>query len=760
MKSEKNFLRIINALIILAIIGSPFFYWRTTVYPYTFSKTIFFQVVVEILFFFWLGLVFLNKKYRPKLTPLVLAGGIFFLVLLITSITGIDFWRSFWATIERAFGVFALLHFGALALVISSLRAEINFRKILYWSLGMAVVISGVALIQLTNPYFLMNEGVGSIDRPGATFGNPSFLAGYLTFHIFIAFYFLAGYFRKDVFFRNLKKIEILFLSGALVLNTVVLFQTQTRGDILGLGLGLFVLLLMFTFRGVDFKAKILGRRVFYGGILALLVVLAGGFWVTRSNDFWNKVPGLSRFKDISLEGKDLAPRLSALEAGWKGFKEKPVLGWGWDNFNVVYNKHYDPKILSVSYSETRFDKPHNYLLEYLVAGGIPLFLAYLSLIFLAGYQALKIKDRLLSNIFIAFVASYFVRGFFLFETLGPFLVLFLFLAWIDNQYKKDKNLDLDSKPVNNIGKQKYKEIGSWGIWLGAPVILIFIYFANISGWRSNHYEYSGFNYFSANRPKEAIASFKKAVEIWSPYRWFIERDYAAALTEAYFYNPELIPKEEVILALKAMEDSTSRHPRDAYGHYALVDMYNQAAEIDPENYVAAAERHGAIALELSPNRQQVLFSLAKTKSLKNDIKGALEISKKALDLNPEVADAHFYYGLFLHVDGQTDLSYEHLKRANELGRKWKNFNEPLVVGNFFADSGRLEEAIELYKVAEKMDQNALEVKMKLGIAYYFNDQKDLAKEKILEVMKVFDLTKSDVYESVLPILRDLDLVN
>jgi len=35
--------------------------------------------------------------------------------------------------------------------------------------------------------------------------------------------------------------------------------------------------------------------------------------------------------------------RLRSWNIGLKGFKERPILGWGIGNYNVVFNKHYDP---------------------------------------------------------------------------------------------------------------------------------------------------------------------------------------------------------------------------------------------------------------------------------------------------------------------------------------------------------------------------------------------------------------------------------
>ena len=55
------------------------------------------------------------------------------------------------------------------------------------------------------------------------------------------------------------------------------------------------------------------------------------------------------------------------------GIKERPIIGWGPENYSVLYHKHFNPDILS-SYntSEVWVDKPHNATLEMFVAGGIP----------------------------------------------------------------------------------------------------------------------------------------------------------------------------------------------------------------------------------------------------------------------------------------------------------------------------------------------------------------------------------------------------
>lgn len=752
LMDKSKLLRLVNFFSYILIVGTPLFYLKKSVYPYTFSKTLFFQAVVEIIFFLWLILVFLDKKYRPKLNSFGWGVLVFLGALLLASVLGEDFARSFWSTQERNLGVFSFLHLGAIFFVFSSLGGDLPWKKFFYSSLITSMVVVSIAFIQLEQPNLLLNEPIGG--RPGATFGNPTFLAGYLVFQFFLALYYLLNNFEKkfklghhgDSFFENV------FLVLSLLFSVAGLFLTQTRGDILGLVFGVLAVLIFLAFKPFKFPG-IWGRRNFYVWILAALLAFGSVFWLTRGAEIWSYVPGLSRFRDVSLSDQGLQPRLIAIKAAWEGFKEKPILGWGFENFNLVYNKHYDPDALELGYQETRFDKPHNLFFEILVTGGLVLFFGFVFVIATFVFYLFKQRDDFWKKIGLGVITAYLVRSFFVFDTIGPILMLYLFMSFTSVlvlvEFHKNKE----------VGSRE-KRFNPWILSFLAVLVLVVVYSLNIKPMVAANDQFWGFNYFVQNKPNLAIEKFSKAIEAPTPYSYYFKRDYATALAETYFYRPETIDKEAVVAAIEKMEAVTREHPKDAYNHYVLVDLYNQVSSIDPERFLAAAEREAAIALELSPNRQQVLFSLSKTKHLQGKKEEALEILEKAISLNPNIADAHFYYGLLAYDFGKIDLGYQELQKSIELGRRWKNFHEPLVVGNFFADSGHIDEAIELYRVAEEMEPTDLEVKMKLGIAYYFNNQKDLAREKILEVMTKFDITDSEAYEEIFPILRDLGLVN
>ncbi|MBU6500375.1 MAG: O-antigen ligase family protein [Patescibacteria group bacterium] len=776
--SERNLLNTIKFFVFAIVAVTPLFFISDTVYPAIIPKTALFQSLTEAAFFLWLALVIFNKDYRPKLTPIVWGITVFLGALIITSIFGVDPSHSFWSGYERDFGVVTIIHMVAFMLIISSIFTKKDNRRLLYATLISSFVVAITAISQVKFPEImpwikLLDTSAASYYRPGSTFDNPSFLAGYLIFNFFFALYLLFDEFRNKiggVINNNAKKSEknlglIIFLFLSMASSIIALFFTQTRGAILGWGMGLFILLILFTLRPPALTNKWLNKRSLYGIVLVLIIVGGAGFWFTRSNSFWSRIPGLNRFKDVSvsLSSEELQPRLSAIRAAWKGFLDKPVLGWGWENFNIVFNKYYDPHSLELNYQETRFDKPHNFLMELLNAGGIALTLAFLGLVVAFIWEAWRSRN-IFGQIAVATFVAYAVQNLFLFDTLGPALMLYMLFGLLNGIYWRESS---DSGEVggynfkNNGGAGKPRGIiAGYAIYAAIVSAAIVVYFVNILTVQAAYDEYWAYQYLANGKVEQGINYFHDAIGVWSPYNYNFVRDYATDMSQAYFYNNNGgVPEDEVKWSIEQMEKVRDAHPLDAFNHYLLVDVYNQSSAIDPKLYLPGAEKEAAIALSLSPNRQEVYFSLSKTKYLEGDTSQALALLKYALELDENVPDAHFYYGVMAYAANDPATGYDEIEKSIKMGREWTIFYEPRTVAGLFADSGHTDEAIALYQQALDMQPQDIEAQIKLGLAYYvFKGNKGGARSLLSHVAETFDFTKSPLYLQIKPILDDLGI--
>ena len=108
-KYENLFLKTVEIGVVLALftplILGPFGL-SFSAYP----KAVFFRTIVEITFIFYLLLIFLNPRYLPRISLLVLVVSAFVGILILSSLLGLNSHRSFFGDPERAEGVILHLH--------------------------------------------------------------------------------------------------------------------------------------------------------------------------------------------------------------------------------------------------------------------------------------------------------------------------------------------------------------------------------------------------------------------------------------------------------------------------------------------------------------------------------------------------------------------------------------------------------------------------------------------------------------------------
>jgi O-antigen ligase len=347
----------------------PLFVFSSTFFPFITGKAFIFRIVVEIIFAAWLVLTLSDINFRPKRNILLYTFSAFLVVIFFANFFGMNFTRSFWSNFERMEGYITLLHlFGYFLIMGTVLKSEIHWRR--YFNI--TLIANAILCV-----FFALKQVVGaaqihqSATRVDGTLGNATYLAIYLMMHIFIALI---------LFFRTKNMYTRIAYGVSILLQLFIMYHTGTRGAVLGLimGLGLCALLIALFER----KEKML-RKVSIGAIVFLLL-LVGGFMLVKDKSFVRNSPTLSRFAEISFQSSffEGQGRYYVWPIAWQGIKERPVLGYGQNNFSYVFNKNYDPHMWA---QEQWFDRTHNIVLDWLIAGGFLGLLSYLS-IFVAAF--------------------------------------------------------------------------------------------------------------------------------------------------------------------------------------------------------------------------------------------------------------------------------------------------------------------------------------------------------------------------------------
>lgn len=437
-----NILKSIIWLGLVVIIFSPLYLSPRLFFPFIVTKTIAFNVAVEIMFLAYLILAWRQPAYRLRLNLVTILMAIYLAIIFVSSLLGNDFYRSFWSNNERSEGILLLLHLFLFLMVLTSF-----FRRFKDWlyvfdlSFLAGFIVSLYALGQFFQVSFLPASTGGA--RLTATIGNAGYMAGYLIFAIFFGLLLLFK--RQNIY------LKIYYFFG-ITLNIFIVIFTETRGGWLALFLGglLFGLYLCFFY----FKSRWLkaagAALIILGLVLPFVLMLnKNSQWVTN-----NRI--LNRVASISPESTTAQNRFMTWGSAWAGFRERPILGWGYENFYQPFDKYFNPKIKDVVW----YDRAHNIIFDRLLTGGLLGLSFYLSLLFWPvlwlwrNYQKKEGNNRkyFVPLTFTLVVIAYFIQNLFIFEALVTYVPLFLVLAFIglfgphyDWPFLKNKNFKLIS---------------------------------------------------------------------------------------------------------------------------------------------------------------------------------------------------------------------------------------------------------------------------------------------------------------------------
>lgn len=612
---------------------------NTMFFPFITGKNFAFRILVEILFALWAILAVYDSAYRLKRSWVAVAVGAFIGVMAVADILGANFGVSFWSNYERMEGLVALLHFGAYFLVVSSvLTTEKLWERLLQTSLGASVIMGGYGILQLTGQ-LVIHQGSTRID---ATLGNATYLAVYALFHIFIASFLMA---------RNGVSRGMRFVYGAVFfLNLFVLYSTQTRGAILGLiaGVGLTVFLI-----ALFEKENKVARKISVGVIVGILVLI-GLFSTFKDSSFVRGNQTLNRFATISFTEQTTKSRFQIWGLAIEGFKENPILGWGQDNFILVFNKYYDPRLYS---QEPFFDRAHNVFLDWLIAGGILGLLAYLSLFATALWYLWRERNRLsfLEKIILTgLLGAYFFQNLFVFDNLMSYVLFFTVLAYIHSSYARDSAGARTLIPASEHARYIATSLAFVGLVLA-------LYFVNAKPILANR------ALIKAISPHEEglavnVGYFKEAISYNTSGNSEIRQQLvqtAIQVRNAPSISDD-IKQQFSALAESEMKRQIEQTPDDMRYELLLSALYRNFGDLD------SALLHGKRAVELSPQKQQAHFELGSTYLSRGEYGEALQIFKSAYELDRAYTEALNLYGLAAIYAGNYDLAKELLVPAHK----------------------------------------------------------------------------------------------
>ena len=723
---------------------------QATVHPFVTLKAFGFHTLIELLFAGWVLLVLLFPVYRPKPSVLLYTLSGYIGILLLASIFGYHFPRSFWSTPDRAIGVYSLLHFFAYFLMLTSLIRPEAWRRYLVWLFWVSSGVAFLAIVERLTPQLFLVEG--SI-RLSSTLGNPSFLAAYLLFNVFIGLWLLA-----TAKAHNWGRGMLISMAVLEALQMYILVLTNTRGALIGFGVGCMIILAFFGTRRLRSVQPFTFSRSIVKNIPLLICIVAilfgSVFLLTIQAPVWQKIPGLDRLAQISTGDNSVSHRLIAWKIAWQSFLDKPLLGWGFENFRYAFDQRYNPILFRTGFAETYWDKPHNIVLEVLVTSGLVGFLAYVGVFAVAFWFILRRAPKDFIPFGFALFAAYLIQNLFLFDGFGSYLMWFAVLAYLSSLPKEaetntalalasKKNL---SRPIALILSGVVALVMIWTVVLNSKIIY------------ANNREYWGLNYFVNKLPVEAVVSFTKAMAVSEPYQDDIRYNYLSALQQVVSQTVIPNPEQAISQALNEFEEIVKNDP-NFYFYRTLRGEARLVFYKTNQKFLEGAEDDLEAALRLSPNRQQNYYFGSKLKYTRGDTPGALAMMRQAIDLDPQSAEPHFYYGLLLLQAGDRTNGFFELEKGISMGRDVRTGPEERLIATFYADAERYEEAWYYYSRAAGSFPDDLETALRYALVSYYTGRLGVAQQQLGKIAKAIpNLRTSPEYAHLKPLFEAIGL--
>lgn len=600
-------------------------------FPYITGRNFAFRIIIEAALALWIGLIVLDKRYLPRSGPILWAIFAFVAVVGIADLLGVDPYRSFWSNYERMEGYLMILHLAAYFLVATSVfRTKREWLQFFHAFLFAGVLVGGYGILQVLDLKQAIQGGDVRID---GTIGNPTYLAAYLLLVAGAAFL---------LFFNASKKGLRYFYGASIVYFLGIMYFAASRGVTLAILASVPIALagyLLLTRRSQD---EMRGRRV-AAGALGILVALPIVFLLVKNTSFVQNNEVLSRFASISLGERTTRSRFMIWNMSWQGVKERPLLGWGQENYIKVFSKYYNPRLYD---QEPWFDRAHNIVFDWLINAGFFGLVAYIA-IFVALYRtlwklfrkgAMGIKE---GSVLFVLPIAYFLQNIFVFDNFNTYVFFFSFLAYAYGLDRPEEDLK-----KSNVSSKLTEERALLSIVFVALTVVVAglsIYYANIK---------------PAAQARAIIKSLLATSDNIDPYGKTM-----ASFNEAFAYDtfgngetleqflkiselllteagvPNETKKEFVESAGSRAEEYLASFPEAIRIHLMAGSMYQNASFVDGA-YLVKARDHLKAALELSPKKQSLFFVLAENYLRNQEIAKAFELIDQAIALEPTNPEA------------------------------------------------------------------------------------------------------------------------
>jgi len=658
-------------------------------FPADWAKAIIFKIIFSLLLFIFLFQLLYQNGFRASIKEKIKSLPLYFTVpflsfaalAIIATIFSPEPAFSFWGSPYRGDGTLNLVLYLSLAIFSYLIVKKEDWGKIWISALTGGVVVCLIAIVQ---QFHLVSEKllVAYSKRPPSTMGNPDFLAAYLIFLIFLSLYF----FIKEK--KIIVKITYSVLSSLFLFTT---FLTMSRAAILAITIG-FIWIVFFT----NYKSTLIKKLKIVFAVF-IIAVFSGIFFSAnnpksipdfiQSNDIFSTF--ISRFKIDSIIGNS---RIASWKIAIKAIQDKPILGWGPEDYSIAFDKYYSPSS-GLSSSETGgwWDRAHNFIFEIAVTMGVPALLAFiifwLALLFcLQKYKKIIPENNVIFSFLQAIIIALLINNFFSFDCAPTYIFSYLIVGYSlcliynkETEINRTENIDLTSGWKNFL------------IFALFILLIIFIWQYNIVPLQINK-NINMADYYSkhgANSCDRSTSMLDKELnnhsflDVYTGLRYISSVQNCIASGEKNDQEIINLINEATTVGEKAIKVRPLYVRTWIYLGFLENVLMSKTKDFSLRDKV---DYYFETASKISPNRQEIYSEWAKTYLVTKDYKKAEEKINQCINLGPANGNCWWVLALSNLYQGNLLEAQKNIKKANENGRSTNDYVSLLQMTNAYVE--------------------------------------------------------------------------
>lgn len=711
-KYLEKFIRYGILLILFLPLASPLFLapFGLFLFPDSFGKAIIFRIIIEVVLLMGIYSIIKNGfSFKPRLMLWLFL--LLWFVLGMSVIFSFEPHQSMWDLQYRSLGFFFYSHlFIFLFLIIYFIKQQKTWDRIFQIMIYVAGVVSLMGILQRFGIYIKPEYiSVTSLTRPGSTLGNPNSFGSYLVILLPITFlYLLKPFFYVGESAPHIK-VRRIIVSIIFILEIAALIITSSRAAMLGLTIAAILFASFYPFNRPAVKKIILGILIF------VILFSAIGIWF----DFLNDIAIFGRFSRlITTSG---STRLMAWQSGIKSFFERPIFGFGLENFAIAFDRNYNPLFGTLpGLTEHWWGRAHNFLIEWLTTIGIIGFMVYFLIyrfIFTALGKIARRKEndqnlRVTSAALISVFGGYLTYNFFNFDVpvnLAMIFVVFGYTYFVTSQNSnviasEAPNLSLkpcaslglglnDKRTVQDEKKQSHTGLPRRpALFVKKAGLLAMTIGISLSLWNYNLKPF----FINAKANEIETRFFSDTEKSFNDYAKVLEKSsyidhdlnlrfYFNAHKYATWLGQNNRQEEAVIkrkILIKKLEQNLNFKPYYTRNYIFLGDSYTYLVTLEKENKkqnFKLAKKYYSKAIELSPERQEGLIGLAQLYRSVSQFDKSIKILEDIISMNDKYGPAHFWLAINYFYKNEIEKGTEELKQALSSGYKFPMNNLEII---------------------------------------------------------------------------------